>query len=284
MKKKLFILTNENGVGGTITILNELKKIYNVEVINIYKLRYLKKGENILAIQPKSILKLLLLSMVKNCRDYYLFDTHPCSLGLIKGLVYRITAIILLSKTKRCIIPAGPLASLFPFNKFIKINWYNFVTKKFEIICKNDNNKFIYLGTISKKKYFQNFIIFIKKNKIQNLSIYGYLINTNLIPEIFFKYYKGIYKSDIVLNEKILVWTSIFESYGLIFREFIESGGKVLCLREPNKYDLVQDGIYICDSFNSDYYELILSLLEIANQKNLKEKFYDYNLIEEIIW
>jgi hypothetical protein len=144
------------------------------------------------------------------------------------------------------IIPNGNLASFFPYSRFTICSWDNFVMHIFNSSFKDklQYDKFIYYGNMSRKKSFPNFIKFANFYKLSSYKFLalGYLSNVGTRCDSV-KFINSITEVDSCSD--ILVWTSKFESYGLAYREYIQSNGFLIFLRKKLINDGVENAVYM---------------------------------------
>lgn len=267
--KKMYIYANHSSNGGTISVINLLKSRFDSIAIDTLKGVNFIGDYLIIAIQPKSNIYLFLNYKIPRKRKIFIFDTHPSALPLHKSIMYYILAIVVRILKLKALIPNGPISIMWPFSTFEVVDWSVFVNKnKINIDTSITPNSFIYMGTCSKLKNFEQFLSFAFLNKNIRYKIAGYVEYKSFDISKFENI--GEFDGFTKIGNSILLWTSRIESYGLLFREYVESGGKVVFIRPPDPFDLIRDSIYIHGTNYSNLTDLILILTKKSNQINLK--------------
>jgi hypothetical protein len=267
--KKMYLYANHSSNGGTISVINFLKSRFDSIGIDTLKDVNFIGDYCIIAIQPKSNIYLFLNNKIPHKRKIFIFDTHPSALPLYKSIVYYILAIILKILKLKALVPNGPISKIWPFSLFEVVDWSVFINKnKINIDTSLESNSFIYMGTCSKLKNFDQFLSFALLNNKIRFKIAGYIEYKNFDISKFDNI--GEFDGFTKFDNSILLWTSRIESYGLLFREYVESGGKVVFIRAPDSFDSIQDSIYIQGKKYSNLTDLILILTKKSNQINLK--------------
>jgi hypothetical protein len=277
----LYIYANDKSRGGTITVIEMLSQIYNIRLIKISDIKSLNENSLVIAVQPKSIFILFFVSFFKKINDYYIFDTHPRALSFIKKSAYiLISVLLILRKNNKGLVPNGPMSNIWPFKLFRIVDWSIFIKSKFKLDSQSTYNGFVYIGTCTPEKGFTKFIDFYKVNSKHKFNVLGYATN-NAIREIK-EHYAGEYNEGMKLENNLLLWTSSIEAFGLTFREYVKSGGKVVFLREPDEFDRVKDAIYVYGDEYKDLANVLYAISKIASQENI---LYgrDLNFNEEVI-
>ena len=176
-----------------------------------------------------------------------------------------------------CIVPSGPISKIWPFSSFKHCNWSFMVDAKFLKNGRRSYEHFIYYGTLSIKKGFINYLKFYRKK--YSFSAVGYLEEKSLINNCI--NYFGINNDNYInTNAELLVWTSKLEAYGLVFREYVKSGGAVLFLRKYNKTDRIHNGIYLYSDNYDNVHSIVLKLANSFNQSLVRDS--SANLVEYI--
>lgn len=278
--------------GGTSVVISFLLKNINpnlYRINNIFDILPLDMRDTIIiAIQPTACFCLFFNFLLKRVSKHiYILDSHPLGFGssfkfYIKSVLYYLFAFILFlfKLSSNVIVPNGPISSFFPFNRFNISNWDYFIIPKFKGKHLEDVKVYQFLGTPSIEKGFLKYISFSSKTNL-NCYVTGYYPDQKLYS-YFTKnmFYKGLI-SDSVVNplSDILVWTSSYESYGLVFREFIASGGSVLFLRSFNSFDRIKNAVYVLGKYNSTYEQTFFKIIKNFDQElifDIKNK----NIIE----
>lgn len=277
----LIVCRNDN-IGGTGTIISKLKKLIHSDIYflkpgfisNIASLKY-SKAKIIIAIQPKAIFYLLIFSLINGDKKViFIFDAHPLGFGSsIKQFILRVIPYFLMSLFAYCfipkkflIIPDGPLNKTYPYKHFTFCSWDEFIEPKFFYADSNNSQDdfteyLLFYGTPSKEKQFNNFVILAKNNVTLHFKVVGYKTRT-LDSNLNILNYYGTYNGyNININSDILIWTSKFESFGLSYREYVYSGGRLLFLRNILITDQIKNAIYL----------------------NLKSKIYPNSVISYIL-
>lgn len=246
--------------------------IYQINFSNFKFL--LKESKLLICSQPTGIFFGIILNLLGKKNIFYIIDTHPSSLPFHKSLFYRLILfyLFLFISHKRVLTPNGQLINKFPFYFFIKVDWFDFVSPKFiENKWNPDNTTICYLfyGTLSKKKGYLSFEKLFFNHCIKcnfSISKIGYVNKESLF------YSDSISRNlDTKINNYVLVWCSIYESYGLVFREFCLSGIPVIFNRCKLENDNILNSIYIKNvKIDSSITNLFLYLFKNYKQENVK--------------
>ncbi len=269
-KHQIKILCRQHNKSGTGVVINYLLESFKCELISRVKIRTVIKDDSLyICIQPTAVIVGLVNVIKKKSRCLLIFDSHPLSLGSpIRIVCYWLTAFFayLLCKSSICFVPNGPLARLFPFNKFVVCNWFPIVKPKFKFLNPNHLNGFLYYGTYSNAK---------SANIFSNIDTYpvpkffkGFCENLSPPTDI-----KHVTIQEIEGYRPILVVTSKIESYGLAFREYIKSGGFVIFMRRAQLDDRVKNAVYVFGKQPPDF-KILKTIDEHFDQSNYEACSY----------
>lgn len=280
------IICGNKSVGGTGTVISILERTLNASILYLessvcknFKSFEKTNTDLYIAIQPKAIAYMLLWKFFRQKKKIvFIFDAHP--LGFVSSVFDYITKalpyylISLLSwKTidKRfLIVPDGPLGNFYPYNNFTICAWEEFLEARFTGHNSGENKPcLLYYGTPSKAKRFNSFLSLHKDNKDLTLKVVGYKTNLLDSHSNLFNYCGKFNGENINLTSDIMVWTSRHESYGLSFREYVSSGGRLLFLRPFLNSDRIEYGVYL-NLKKPNFSKLnIFNILSKFPQKNL---------------
>ncbi len=280
------IICGNKSVGGTGTVISILERALNASILYLessvgdnFKSFEKANADIYIAIQPKAIVYMLLWKFSRRKKKIvFIFDAHP--LGFVssvfdyitKSLPYYLISLLswLTVDNRFLIAPDGPLSNFYPYNNFTICAWEEFIEERFTGLNAGENKTcLLYYGTPSKAKRFNSFLSLHKDNKALSLKVVGY--KTNLLDSYssLFNYCGKFNGKNINLASDIMVWTSRHESYGLSFREYVSSGGRLLFLRPFLNSDRIENGVYL-DLKTPNFKNLnILYILLKFPQKNL---------------
>jgi hypothetical protein len=215
---------------------------------------------------------------------WLIFDHHPLGflrVGLIKFFLYAlmfICSMILVGK-KNTIVPNGNLSKLPLFSLGRKIDWSVFIDMSNSKVAEVKNfhcmkDTFMYLGTFSAEKRSS---FFNKLFAFENSVVYGYVENTIAVDASIC--YKGAYDNikDLFRDFRVLVWTSVFESYGLTVAEWHRMSGRIVFLCEPSAGIFFSNSVTILNpSYSVDKIHVIKRLVKYAYVNNCELEFSDF--------
>lgn len=272
------LIGNENADGGTAQVIRHLKKQLNCTVIQPRDLCSIRPREydRFIAIQPKGIFWAIVHRMLNPeiKYQYFIFDTHPSSLNILKRWCYISLAFLALRTvgSSQCLVPNGPLAKIYPFSKMTRLNWSIFVAQLYSKVSKRDaceRAELAYIGSISSaKKAFRAFHFWRDAGKpILRIMAYG-AENLSLI--------KGLKivtnRSDFDLNKCLLLVSSDIEAYGLAFKEFSKSGGQIVFLRELDGTEEVKNPLSFVGKPTPKSLLIVRKFIEIFPQEFLPDQ------------
>jgi hypothetical protein len=232
-----------------------------------------------IAIQPKAIVYLLLWKFSRRKKKIvFIFDAHPLGFVetvfdyIVKALPYYLISLLSWQTvdSRFLIVPDGPLRNFYPYNNFTTCAWDEFIENRFACYNFSENKTcLLYYGTPSKAKRFNSFLSLHKHNKALILKVVGYKTKLLDFYSNLINYCGKFNGKNIHINSDIMVWTSRHESYGLSFREYVSSGGRLLFLRQFLISDRIENGVYL-DLKTPNLKNLkILNILLKFPQKNL---------------
>jgi hypothetical protein len=283
---RYLIICGNKSIGGTGTVISILERTLNASILylessvyNNFKSFEKAKADIYVAIQPMAIFYMLLWKFARRKKKIvFIFDAHP--LGFVatvfdyitKALPYYLISLLSWQTVDRrfLIVPDGPLSNFYPYKNFTICAWEEFIENRF-IGCNSAQNEtcLLYYGTPSKAKRFISFLSLHKDNKALSLKVVGYKTKLLDVYSNLFNYCGKFNGKNINLTSDIMVWTSRHESYGLSFREYISSRGRLLFLRPFLNSDRIENGIYL-DLKTPNFKNLnILNILVKFPQKNL---------------
>lgn len=286
---KYLIVCGNRTVGGTGTIISILLRTLNANILYLensvsanFNSFEKSNADLYIVIQPKAIFYMFFWNLFRrNRKVVFIFDAHP--LGFIssifdyitKALPYYLISLLawVTFDRKFLIVPDGPISTLYPYKKFTTCAWHEFIESRFTKYNSIETKTcLLYYGTPSKAKQFNNFLSLSNGNADLNLKVVGY--KTNLIDVNSNSYnYCGTFDGEnINITSDIMIWTSNYESYGLSFREYVFSGGRLIFLRPRLNSDRILNGVYL----NFKNYNLIN-----VNILNIPVKFPQENVISE---
>lgn len=236
-----------------------------------------KTNEPVIYCQPMGILVGIIVYIVFRKKGYFIFDSHPFGFkSFIKRASYFLMAFFLFIfyERMRLVIPDGPLALVYPFNTFKKASWNSFVTPKFrEYIWSNSQESvkvnYLFYGNLTAEKGWDKFKHLVDRSILNanhfRASAFGYHDERLILKNI------DILESlDSSSDNFLLLWFSRHESYGLVFREFVESSVPVVFFRERIYGDNILNGIYVkSDYIDLDLEKILIKILTCFQQKNL---------------
>ena len=166
----------------------------------------------------------------------FYFDHNPFGFQggnvakLLKLIIYNICALflIVIGQRSKMLVPPGPMNSIFPFSLGAVTNLSCLDCDKFSLLPagKSEKLSYFYVGTFSREKLAHRLPDnFVKKQ----INLLGYLhgfphLNITEKP----------YSNNVVIpSNSILVWTSEFESYALVPREWAFKGLPVVFVCKP---------------------------------------------------
>jgi len=261
-----FVLYDPNSRGGTITLARVLCDRFGFKHIDGASLNGLPADAVVIAVQPMSLIRAVIAKMMGlKARVIYVFDTHPMSLKpLLKRAFYVLFAFafVLLRKTDDCVVPNGPLSQVWPFKFFNICDWGELVEERFcgSIDGRVLRDGYMYIGTCTAEKGFNRFQSFVIDNNMSDYCVVGYVDDSSKLC-VDGDQYLGEYDEKLNFDNKILLWTSSVESYGLVFREYVKSGGVVCFLRPPCPGDNVSDAVYV---YGKHYKGLSSTLINVS--------------------
>lgn len=283
---RYLIICRNKSVGGTGTIISILETTLNASILFLkgsvrenFKSFEKANADIYIAIQPKVIVYMLLWKFIRRKKKIiFIFDAHP--LGFVssvfdyitKSLPYYLISLLSWHTINRrfLIVPDGPLSNFYPYKNFTICAWEEFIEERFTEHNFGENKTcLLYYGTPSKAKQFCRFLFLHKYNKFLSLKVVGY--KTNLLDTYskLLNYCGKFNGKNINISSDIMVWTSKHESYGLSFREYVSSGGRLLFLRAFLNTDRIKNGVYL-DLKNPNFINLkIFDILLKYPQKNL---------------
>lgn len=223
--------------GGSTIVAKEVCDKLN---LSLRLLDELKSGDDlttsyIFFSQPKAIFYGLRFFRHEGAR--YILDLHPHALSLRNRIIYffLVFSLTVLAPNKTY-IPYGPLAGLRLYRRFNVVNWSLFSKAKFMPF--DGVRTFTFLGDKIMHKH-KGYLEFEKIHSIMPKKI---------IP---------IYDKNLDKNS-IYFWWGKKDSYGLLWRELINSKLMTICARLPSVYDDVVSAVYfIGDALSEDDYELV---------------------------
>jgi len=283
---QFLIICGNKSVGGSGTIISILERTLSASILYLensvaanFKSFEKANTDFYIAIQPKAILYMLLWKFTRRKKKIvFIFDAHP--LGFVssifdyitKALPYYLISLLCWKIIDRrfLIVPDGPLSNYYPYKNFTICAWEEFIEARFSRHNSAENKTcLLYYGTPSIAKQFNSFIALSKGRIDLSLKVVGYKTKLLDLYSHLFNYCGKFNGENINLNSDIMVWTSRHESYGLSFREYVSSGGRLLFLRPFLNSDRIKNGIYI-NLKNSNFINIqIFDILLKYPQKNL---------------
>jgi hypothetical protein len=286
---RYIIICGNKSEGGTGTIISILEIALNASILYLeatvganFKSFEKSNADIYIAIQPKAIFYMLLWKFARRKKKIiFIFDAHP--LGFIssvfdyitKALPYYLISLVSWKTVDRrfLITPDGPLSNFYPYRNFTICAWDEFIEKRFtEHNSAQNNTCLLYYGTPSKAKRFKSFLSLHKNNKDLSLKVVGYKTKLLDFHSNELHYCGKFDGKNINLSSDIMVWTSRHESYGLSFREYVSSGGRLLFLRPFLNTDRINNGVYLDLKNTNLRYLNILDILFKFPQKNLSSE------------
>jgi hypothetical protein len=271
------ILCKYSKIAGTGVVINKLQLKLKCEVLEIRNPFFIfDKTKHYIVIQPTAVLASVFNLLIGRRNFTIILDTHPLSLnGMHKTIAYCLSILLLKSviNKNKLIIPNGPIAELFKFMNLTVCNWDLFVEQKFVFTQKEIAKALLYYGTYSVKKSSENFNLF-NLNGYKKL-LCGIVVDVEPCDNIVQVEFDEISK---ILP--ILVWTSKLESFGLVFREYVASGGPVIFLRRPFESDRIFNGVYI--DGKCEFPDLIEIIIDKFPQFSIEDSNNTLNIYDAI--
>lgn len=242
----------------------------------------LGEGYSILVLSPSGLFVCIITLMIssniwRRAFPNFYFDHHPFAFQgsktskIVKSVAYILLPLLLLimGRGKNLLIPDGPLTDMFPFKLGRVKNLITTDSDKFKVV-NGDNtgsNVYYYIGTFSEEKLSYRIEELTKSKVVKLLGYKDGLEYINVDAES----YSGPVQ---IPSKALLIWTSEFESYGLVIREWASVDLPIIFLCKPLKGFASKRSIYCIDNKFSRKTCRVVTCIDKYYYHNVVKKSY----------